>query len=206
MNQTWNVARTMAVRLGDGLRDERRRRELSLAGLAEMTGVAVSTLSRIETGQMIPTVQAEQALTRFFTETPLQTSESNEPVWLGGYPRNDDITWTVGHARMGDPRSSESTVRSIDADTDLHELIMDAARVCEEHTLGMDGQPIGAFDDTDLWRRVETVTGRRFQRNVIARARGRLERQGRFIRFGPIERDDRERSNIHYYIGDTPNG
>lgn len=107
-----------------------------------------------------------------------------------------------GHARMGDPRSSEDTVRSIDADTRLHDLIMWAAGQHGDCTIqgdrtGQDERSL--FDDTDLLNRIEDWTGRRFQRNVIARARGRLERGGRIERFGPVERDDRDRDNIHYY-------
>ena len=95
------------------------------------------------------------------------------------------------HARMGDPRSSEDTVRSIAADRTLAELIL------------FHGRRLGRFDDTDLLEAIEDDTGRRHQRNVIARARGLLEPSGDIVRIGPISRPDRRVDTIHFTTGAT---
>jgi hypothetical protein len=78
------------------------------------------------------------------------------------------------HARMGDPVSSDRTVKSIVADKTLAGAIMRAAT---------DMHPV-PFDDTDLLFWIEHDTDRRQQRNVIARARGRLESDGLLVRVG----------------------
>jgi hypothetical protein len=91
---------------------------------------------------------------------------------------------------MGAPRSSEATVRSIATDRNLADLIIEA------------GASFVEFDDTDLLEAIEEKTGRRHQRNVIARARGLLEPSGRIIRVGPIHRDDRRVPTIHFVLGE----
>ena len=100
------------------------------------------------------------------------------------------------HARMGDPRSSEDTVRSIAKDRTLAGLILDAADYLMPYGFN-------CFDDTDLLERIEEVTGRRHQRNVIARARGLLEPSGQIVRIGPISRPDRRVDTIHFTTGAT---
>ena len=92
------------------------------------------------------------------------------------------------HARMSDPVSSDIAVKAIVANTRLADQIMAAARSFN---------PV-AFDDTDLLFVVEEATGRRQQRNVIARARGRLEQLGELERIGLRDRGDR--FTLHFTI------
>lgn len=73
-------------------------------------------------------------------------------------------------ARDGDPIGSHLTVASICADTALADLIVWAC--------GYHNEAHAPVTDDDVLALVETRTGRRFQRNVLARARGRLERDG----------------------------
>jgi hypothetical protein len=54
------------------------------------------------------------------------------------------------------------------------------------------------FDDTDLHELVEEQTGRRQQRNVIARARGLMENAGMFVRIGERVRDNRK--TMHFRL------
>lgn len=92
------------------------------------------------------------------------------------------------HARMSDPVSSDIAVRAIVANTRLADQIMAAAQSFN---------PV-AFDDTDLLFVIEEATGRRQQRNVIARARGRLEQLGELERIGRRDRGDR--FTLHFTI------
>ncbi len=73
------------------------------------------------------------------------------------------------HARMSDPVSSHHTVHSI-----VHEPIT-TGYAADILAVMRDG---GMWCDTGLWVSLEQRTGRRLQRNVIARARGRLVRDG----------------------------
>lgn len=77
-------------------------------------------------------------------------------------------------ARFTDPRSSHHTVRSIAKDMPLREMILTYAKSRPDHP----------WCDTELWRALEESTGRRLQRNVIARARGLLELDGLLTRVG----------------------
>lgn len=70
------------------------------------------------------------------------------------------------HARRSDPTQSHLTVASITADTSLAGLILWAV-----HYQNPDNHPLTDDDVQDL---MEKRMGRRYQRNVIARARGRL--------------------------------
>ena len=89
---------------------------------------------------------------------------------------------------MGDPVSSDIAVKAIVANTRLADQIMAAARSFN---------PV-AFDDTDLLFVIEEATQRRQQRNVIARACGRLEQLGELERIGLRDRGDR--CTIHFTI------
>lgn len=80
-------------------------------------------------------------------------------------------------ARRGDPPSSHRAVTAIAADQSLAANIAAAA-----HRINQCGQV--AFDDTALLVEIEDALGRRQQRNVIARARGRMEADGMFVRVG----------------------
>lgn len=84
------------------------------------------------------------------------------------------------HARIGDPASSHRTVISIAGDVPLKELVLEAVR-CKEH------HDIPQCNDTWLWEWLESITGRRFQRNVLARARNRLVRDGVLVGVGAYE-------------------
>lgn len=87
------------------------------------------------------------------------------------------------HARRSDPASSDRTVKSIVRDQTLAELIIRAAYFKEANSqLYRYDAP---FCDTWLWQWIEDFTGRRHQRNVIARARGRLVDDGILEGVGP---------------------
>lgn len=89
------------------------------------------------------------------------------------------------HARRGDPRSSDRTVKSIVKDGSLAALILKAA---DWHLANVGWEWADftdqAFCDTWLWEWIEQFTGRRHQRNVIARARGRLVDDGVLVGVG----------------------
>lgn len=77
------------------------------------------------------------------------------------------------HARVSDPVQSHITVKSLDEDTSLKGLIYRAIKHLEH---AHDGT-IGVTDD-EIWQYLEAFTGRRFQRNVIARTRGLMINDG----------------------------
>jgi hypothetical protein len=77
------------------------------------------------------------------------------------------------HARRSDPTSSHITVASIAKDGTMRADLLTAARSLP-----------GPFNDTELWERVELQTQRRWQRNVVARTRDLMERDGIFVRLG----------------------
>ena len=95
---------------------------------------------------------------------------------------------TIPHARLTDPESSERAVVAISRDQSLKDNIVAAA-----HSL----HPVW-FDDTDLLTMIEAATGQRQQRNVIARSRGLMERDGVFERVGLVERSGRR--TMHFCI------
>ena len=78
-------------------------------------------------------------------------------------------------ARTHDPLSSHIANSHIKADKRLADLIIEAV---EELYCTVD---IGITDD-EIHDYVEQATNKRQQRNVIARARGLLERDGRLVR------------------------
>ena len=97
---------------------------------------------------------------------------------------------TIPHARITDPISSERAVAAIAVNDTLKEHILYAAKRLH---------PV-YFDDTDLLELVEEQTERRQQRNVIARSRGLMERDGIFDRVGMIRRIDPNRETVHFCI------
>lgn len=97
---------------------------------------------------------------------------------------------TTPHARLTDPLSSERAVAAIAANDTLKNHIIAAAERL---------YPVW-FDDTDLLMLVEEQTGRRQQRNVIARSRGLMERDGMFERMGEIQRTDPNRKTVHFCL------
>ena len=99
---------------------------------------------------------------------------------------------TAATARRTDPASSHRAVTAIASDYTLAQNIMGAAL-----RLNQCGQQ--AFDDTDLLCEIEDAIGRRQQRNVIARARGRMESESLFVRVG--EQVNREKIlTVHFRL------
>lgn len=95
------------------------------------------------------------------------------------------------HARMGDPTSSDVAVKAIVNNRGLQENVLLAAQSLHP----------ALFDDTDLMMWVELHTQRRQQRNVIARARGRLERDGELVRYPVlVDRIDPVRKTVHFRL------
>jgi len=103
------------------------------------------------------------------------------------------MTLVDDHARFTDPRSSERTVRAIVVDVSYAELIMRHA----EHVTSSSPTGRAWFTDTELWRACEAMCdGRRFQRNVIARARGRMVKHGLLV---PVGEHDFEGVRLEHY-------
>jgi hypothetical protein len=94
------------------------------------------------------------------------------------------------HARRSDPTSSHEAVAAIASNSGLANHILHAAR-------RLDPVP---FDDNDLVELVEEQSGRKQQRNVIARARGLMEREGTFIRLGVRKRRGDDRKTLHFRL------
>ncbi len=85
------------------------------------------------------------------------------------------------------PAQSDATVRSIESDTSLHGMIWKAVRDLEWNRPNLNrtfdtGAGCTWITDDDVWEYLERATGRRFQRNVIARARIRMEKDGHIER------------------------
>lgn len=89
----------------------------------------------------------------------------------------------IDHARVSDPASSDRTVKSIVRDNSLATIILNFAYHKYMTDTGADYTP--EFCDTELWEHAEASTFRRFQRNVLARARGRLVNEGLLKPVGP---------------------
>lgn len=87
-------------------------------------------------------------------------------------------TTDAPHARRSDPLSSHLTVQSLGKDTALKARVVTAAM-----RLSLDHEH-DEINDTMLTMEIERSTGRRQQRNVIARTRGLLEQDGWFERVG----------------------
>lgn len=80
------------------------------------------------------------------------------------------MTMTEPLARRSDPLSSHLAVGEIAKDRTLSDRIV-AEAVGMWHDAAMGRRDSAAWTDTEMWRRLEAVTGQRLQRNVIARAR-----------------------------------
>lgn len=94
------------------------------------------------------------------------------------------------HARRSDPTSSHEAVTRIAANGSLAAHILRAAQRVHP----------APFDDWDLVELVEEQTGRKQQRNVIARARGLMEREGTFVRLGVKQRPGDDRKTLHFRL------
>lgn len=90
---------------------------------------------------------------------------------------NEQLTIYDMHARRSDPITSHLAVQNIGRDLSLRQQILRAANLLED--AGCRG-----WDDSMITELVELITERRQQRNVIARARGLLEREGLVERLG----------------------
>ena len=77
------------------------------------------------------------------------------------------------NARTGDPQSSHEANEKIRKNRGLAKMILEAVQTIQVTT--------GATDDAIL-ELVEARSGKRQQRNVIARSRGLLERDGLLVR------------------------
>ncbi|HRA86088.1 MAG TPA: hypothetical protein PLT40_17265 [Ilumatobacteraceae bacterium] len=108
------------------------------------------------------------------------------------------------HARRSDPASSDRTVKSIVKDGALADLILKAMHHRVVYWYLYETEPSDhAVCDTYLWERLEARTGRRLQRNVIARARGRLVTDGLLVGVGARDYNGQELE--HYVLTDPTN-
>jgi hypothetical protein len=98
----------------------------------------------------------------------------------------------LGHARALDPESSHLTVRSIVKDKTLAADILRAVVNVHRTTHGK-----SMTDDDVLDALIAAYPGVRFQRNVIARARGLLEPL--YIERGPMVKGVTGRPTISYW-------
>jgi hypothetical protein len=96
------------------------------------------------------------------------------------------------HARKGDPYTSDQALKAIAKDTTL----MNGIWVYASEVRRQFGHP--AFNDTMLTAWLEWHTGRRQQRNVVARSRGLLVQAGLLREAGVQSYDGREL--MHYEI------
>ncbi len=104
------------------------------------------------------------------------------------------------HARRSDPVSSDQTVKSIAQDQSLRGLVLRGANASwVSHQRQQRVRP--SFTDTELTAWIEKVTGKRQQRNVIARTRGLIEKEGHIIRTGTHTVDGR--LMVHFVITES---
>lgn len=89
------------------------------------------------------------------------------------------------HARRSDPVSSHLTLASLGKDTALKSRVLAAAFALEA-----DGHD--PWNDTQLTERVEHMTRKRQQRNIIARTRDLMTDDGWFEKVGMFDFDGRQ--------------
>lgn len=94
-------------------------------------------------------------------------------------------------ARLSDPLGSHEAVAQIVRWSSLRDAIMDTARLFD---------PI-PFDDGDLTEHINHVRSTPVQRNVVARARGLLEREGKLVRIGNRRRAGK--ATMHFRLPDN---
>ena len=99
----------------------------------------------------------------------------------------------VATARATDPDASHDTVASIAADVTLKAQILDVAET-----------RLDVFDDRDLTEAIAARYGTAPDRNVVARSRGLLERDGSIRRCGSYARPDRRVATTHFRHWRTP--
>lgn len=112
---------------------------------------------------------------------PVDEPPAPPPAVLSGADALAGDPASPASARRSDPRSSHLTVRSIQRDGSMNkaifEMIVALAQYC---TFTIDGRVKevcwdSPVTDDKVWTRLEIATDRRWQRNVIARARGLME-------------------------------
>jgi hypothetical protein len=89
------------------------------------------------------------------------------------------------HARRSDPVSSHLTLASLGKDTALKNRVLAAAFELEANGHSM-------WNDTQLTEKVERMTGKRQQRNIIARTRDLMTDDGWFEKVGMFDYDGRQ--------------
>jgi len=94
------------------------------------------------------------------------------------------------HARKGDPYTSDQALKAIAKDNTLMHWIWVMADAFRQGNV--------PFNDTELTILIESATGKRQQRNVIARARGLMEDAGLLRQAGVFVYQGREL--MHYEI------
>jgi hypothetical protein len=99
-------------------------------------------------------------------------------------------------ARATDPTSSHVTVRSLAKDGSSYRMILTAVCQLSMGSILFGLAPSPLVTDDRVVIALETVMGRRFQRNVIARSRGLLEPD--YIKRIGVMPDDTGRSILHY--------
>lgn len=101
------------------------------------------------------------------------------------------------HARRSDPLSSDITVKSIARDGGLRALILRAGR-------DLEASGHQCWNDTELTERIEEITNVRQQRNVVARARGLMEKEDLILRLGAYLFRGRP-GVVHFVVNPHPN-
>lgn len=163
MVRVWRAAATACAFAGRELRGIREAQHVTLGDLAVMTGTDKPTLSRIETGQLIPDPDLLERL-----DAVLQHAEK---------PANPEQVPAQPRTRTGDPRSSQFGVAELAADRTTKQLVRDAIGVA---ALVHDD---GRFTDSDLVA-VLAQAGTPKPRSIVARYRGWEEEAGRVERVG----------------------
>lgn len=117
--------------------------------------------------------------------TPERSAEVFEKEWVK-IPRV--------HARRTDPYTSDQALKAIANDGTLMAYIWRFANHCATR----DGGP---FNDSELTEYIEDASGKRQQRNIVARSRGMLEDAGLLRQAGVRVWEGREL--MHYEIQPT---
>lgn len=95
------------------------------------------------------------------------------------------------HARRTDAISSHLALQALGRAQSLKTHVITAALILED--------PFGTcWCDTELTEKIEAITGKRQQRNVIARTRGLLEQDGWIEKVGLFDYDGRP--HLHFKL------
>lgn len=96
------------------------------------------------------------------------------------------------HARRTDAISSHLALQALGRATSLKAHVITAALMLE------DPIDVTCWCDTELTEKIEQITGKRQQRNVIARTRGLLEQDGWIEKVGLFDYDGRP--HLHFAL------